>query len=747
MSAPQHPNPHSRHHNEAREASGNIVQAGSVGGSITFAPPPPPDPPHQAPNADPKYTNRVEELTCVENLATRVLHDRKGARALLTGREGIGKSVTLAEAAHRVLDRFDQGNLHHDLGKWRDPEGVLDLAGVLRSMLRSLSVGGLDQETDTSVLHDRLRAVTGRKRLLLLLDGVADETELDALSLGAGPHLVLAACEPELDTPGDAVTRGAEHLRLDAFTPKDSLALLKSFRGVERGLAEPREDAAAERLVELCGHLPGVVRMAAAQLETQELRVSDLVEAIEERRRSSVRPVSGAEIVVDIAVSGLGPNEYRLLEFLATHPGRSFSEGLAWTLLGEEEGPKALGGLTDAGLLHANTQGDRRIVELVRGRVREDRNEQWGLDAAAIVRFYTCTHHLADKAMLGERYRLTGELTTAELTIPQRDHQTPFTGRSQAAEWQDTQLVHVPDLMTLALELGDRVAALVLADAVWPTCYGRRRLRMGIRIYQRALEVARDTHHHGAIARCANYLARLYLELGMADRVFPLVEEADRSARLSGHRRNLAVVLETQGLLKARLPDLEGFSESAPAGLPEGDALKLLTDSRDIHRFAGFPRGDAMQTYQLGDQARRGGDLRTAFTELREAERIADLRLDELSRTRAGREVRWMIEDWKLLRARVRLSLARTLVESGQPEEAAHKAESALGVFSAVAEPVKQVQAARFLAELDHGEGASGRALDRLRWAGAVARHHHLQKEAEGITRDFARYSKPGPQG
>ncbi|MFB8761063.1 NB-ARC domain protein [Nocardiopsis alba] len=722
-----------QHHNQVRDNQGNAILARDIG-HLHLAPPEPPPPPRRVPEADLKHVNRFEELTFVETLAGQVLQHRKGALALLSGREGIGKSATLAEAAHRVLDRFEEGSLYVDLRRWRDQEGILDLAGVLRSLLRDLHVHDLREETDVALLRDRLRGVTGSKRLLLLLDGVADDAELDALTLGAGPHLVVAACEPGLDSLGAWVSRGAEHLPLDVFHPRDSLALLRSFRRVGRRMTDPDEYAAAERLVELCGHLPGVVRMAAAQLEVQEIGVAELVEAIDERRRAAIRPLSGAEIVVDIVLSGVGPDERRLLELLSAHPGRDFSEELARTLLGEQA-PETLERLADASLLHTGTRGDRRLVELVRERVRDGDNEHRSLDAAAILRFYTVTHHLADRAMLGERYRLAGELATAELTLPQRDYRAPFTTRGEAMEWQDAQLFHVPDLMTMALELGEPTAVPLLADAVWPTCYGRRRLTLGLWIYHRALEVARHLRHDGAIVRCANYLARMYVAHGMAERALPLVKEAERAAERSDDERHRAVLLETLGLLKGRSPHLEG--------LPEEESTELFARARDIHRDAGLPRGEAVQTYQLGDQARRSGDLTKASRELGRAERIADRRLEELESAEPTRESRWIAEDWRLLRARIRLSLARVLARSGQGEEAETKAESALEVFIVMAEPVKQVETARFLAELEYERGAVGRALERLRWAGTVAGHHHLEDEAGRIERDFARYTPP----
>ncbi|MFJ6020496.1 hypothetical protein ACIQFP_14190 [Nocardiopsis alba] len=103
-----------QHHNRMRDNQGNAIQARDIA-HLHLAPPEPPPPPRRVPEADLKHVNRFEELTFVETLAGQVLQHRKGALALLSGREGIGKSATLAEAAHRVLDRFEEGSLYVDL--------------------------------------------------------------------------------------------------------------------------------------------------------------------------------------------------------------------------------------------------------------------------------------------------------------------------------------------------------------------------------------------------------------------------------------------------------------------------------------------------------------------------------------------------------------------------------------------------------------------------------------------------------
>lgn len=726
------------HRNELSGHADSAVQARSVG-SVHFGEPRPPAPPHQAPSADRKFTNRVDDLARLEALALEVKHGRRGAVALLMGESGIGKSVTLAEASARVSGHFRDGVLYRDLARWRDREGNLDLTGVLRGLLHDLHVRDTDTESDVNVLIGRLRGVSAGKNLLLLLDDAASDTELDHFSLGSGPHLVVVACAEGFAGAAAQIAGGAEALTLRSLAEEDSLRLFRSFHAVDRCLSDRDEYASATQLVRLCGGLPSAIRMAAGHVDAQGLSITELVEAVLARQRSSVPPLAGVDAVIDVALSGLGADELRLLELLSAHPGRSFPDELGHTAVGEKA-PEVMGRLADASLLHPATGAGRGIVELVRDRVREGAAERWRFDAAAVLRFFTVTHHLADRANLGERHRLVNDLNSAELTIAPADHRLPFTRRREAADWQDQHLAHVPDLMRLAHELDNPVAVLVLADAVWPTCHGRRRLEIGTRIYGHALDVARQTGHRSAIVRCAVYLARIHIELGMGERAVALVEEAARAAE--GSEPDLAVVLETQGLLKGRFPELDGTAgQRSGQGSAEGSETEtpeaLLTRSRDIHRRRGRARGDALQTYQLGDQARRSGDLATAETELREAERIAENRLSELSRAPDRRETRWAVDDWKLTLAKVWLSLARTLAERDRPDQAEAKADAARGVFEEFADPVRQVRAARFLAAVAKSKGNSDEARAGLEWAGKIAQYYHLDGEAQRIAQDL----------
>lgn len=705
-------------HNESSGDPTYLVQVGSTDNvhmHINAVPVQRPEPPRQLPPSHAKYTNRSQELNTFADVVHHVHQDRDGRTVLLTGPNGIGKSALLAELARQHVESFSHGVLTVDLDSYRDREGNADYAAALTTLLRELQVPEASRPAELHQLEAKLRSITTDREILLLLDGAAAKSEIERFPLGSGPHLRVVACHPAFaDATSMVSAAGAELLALDRLEPPDGLALLGAFPHVAQRLQQPAEEASAQRLVELCGGLPPVLRMAAAHLTTQpELTITALVDAA--RATYLANPATApVDAVTALFLDSLSPDRIELLDRLAAHPGQFFPSELATMVMGDTDGTtnRLLQELAQASVLRPTGQDSYNILELVRVRARQRREalpeEQRRADDEAFLRFYTVAHASADLALHRERLRLADVLEPSQFTVAQWEYRPPFTDAAEAADWQDRHLAHIPDLMRLAVDRDFPTAALLLADAAWPTLYARRRLATGAAIYSYAVQVARAHGHATGQVRCLCYLARLFLEQQNTERARSCIVEAEELLERSPHPLTRAVVLETRAALYR--------NTAQPAA-----ARELLIKSRDLHHRAQRPRGEALQGYQLGEACRELGELNQSLAELASAEAVATA---QISSPRSD-------SDWGFLLARIRRAQAETLHQLGNLDEARNAAEHAQHFFAEQRQPVREIQALRVLvgvAEQRQDRTAQQVLLRRLH---LICSHYHLDIEAD----------------
>lgn len=224
--------------------------------------------PGQLPPDIADFTGRSDQVAAIE--ATR------SAVVAVAGKPGAGKSTLAVHVAHRLRERFPDGQLHANLqGAQAHP---VEPAEVLGRFLRALGgpdiavPEGLDERT---ALY---RTLVARRRVLVVLDDAADERQVRPLLPGGPDGRCLITSRVRL-----AALEGAEHVDLPVLDESESLALLANLIGPARAAAE--QDQARE-VVRLCGHLPLAVRVAGARLAARpDWRLARLVDRLKEQRR------------------------------------------------------------------------------------------------------------------------------------------------------------------------------------------------------------------------------------------------------------------------------------------------------------------------------------------------------------------------------------------------------------------------------------------------------------------------------
>ncbi|MCX4684107.1 NB-ARC domain-containing protein [Kitasatospora purpeofusca] len=292
-----------------------------------------------------------------------------GAAALgvLVGPAGTGKTATALRWAHDAAAAYPDGRLFADLNAF-GPGRPADPAAVLGRFLHALGVPESELPADRPARAALYRSLSRDRRLLVVLDDVADAGDLtDLLPAGPGCATVVTSRSTLEDL---VVTEGAALLRLGPLPAEEAGRLLEHLLGRPRVAAEPE---AAARLAELCGLLPLALRIVAARLASHPAwAIADLLPELDDERTRlhalGTRGSSSLRASLDRTLRHLSGTAAHLLALLAVHPGRETDVPAAAALLGAgpDEARDALAALAAHHLLTEIAPGRYRRCDLVR---------------------------------------------------------------------------------------------------------------------------------------------------------------------------------------------------------------------------------------------------------------------------------------------------------------------------------------------------------------------------------------------
>jgi DNA-binding SARP family transcriptional activator/Tfp pilus assembly protein PilF len=344
---------------------------------------PPARPPAQLPVAPAPFVGRDEDLARLDDAM------RPGGvvppLTVITGPPGVGKSALALAWAHRHRARFPDGQLYLDLHGHDGGEPVPAAVG-LRRLLTLLGVGPDRQPVEESDLAATYRSALDGRRLLVLLDNVADTAQVRALVPGSSSTAVLATGRRRPD--GLAVDHAVRMLELAPLDRAASVALLASMAGAGR---VDGDRTAADDLARLCGDFPLALRVAAAKLVTQPaLSVAELRRRLagDGGRLAEIGrlTVDGARRSVDLTIGysyrDLDPDTATALRRLSVHPGDTATVDHVAVLAGVSrvEAERRVEELTAANLVAPLGGGRIRLHDLIRAylavRLRADPAEE-----------------------------------------------------------------------------------------------------------------------------------------------------------------------------------------------------------------------------------------------------------------------------------------------------------------------------------------------------------------------------------
>lgn len=315
------------------------------------------------------FAGRVPEQELIATHLSAGAADRPAPVVVVSGPPGFGKTSLAVKVAAELADSFDAVYFVDLRGYDPRPVEVLTLLNRLIHAVEPQSGAA------SVVLEDAVslwRSVLGSRRVLLVLDNAAAESQVRAVLPATGPAAVVVTSRGTLTGLEDVV-----RVPLDQLPAADSVAMLGAI------VPGPQvEGQDLERLAVLCGHVPLALRIAGNRLASRQTwTVDDLAArlASEDRRIAGLR-AGDLEIRAAIALSydrlsELGRRTFRRLALLR---GATFGDALAARLvptdLASAEG--LLEELADLGLVQPAAQGRYHLHDLLRLFARERLREE-----------------------------------------------------------------------------------------------------------------------------------------------------------------------------------------------------------------------------------------------------------------------------------------------------------------------------------------------------------------------------------
>lgn len=268
------------------------------------------------------FTGRMADLARLDALVTE---PATGSNAVVisavSGTAGVGKTALAVHWAHRMADRFPDGQLYVNLRGY-DPERPMNPGDALNRLLTSAGVAGPDIPVDLDDRAARYRTELAGRRMLILLDNAGTVEQVRPLLPGSPTCVVVVTSRNSLS--GLVARDGARRLDLDLLPPSDAVCLLGHLIG-PRAEAEPD---AVTRLADLCVRLPLALRLAAElAVSRPATSLSELAAELADRQERLALLAAGGDsraavtAVFSWSVRHLAPTTARTFRLLGLHPG------------------------------------------------------------------------------------------------------------------------------------------------------------------------------------------------------------------------------------------------------------------------------------------------------------------------------------------------------------------------------------------------------------------------------------------
>ncbi|SEF37521.1 DNA-binding transcriptional activator of the SARP family [Amycolatopsis pretoriensis] len=497
--------------------------------------------PAQLPRAATGFRGRHTELLALDRL---LLSGDGPCLVVIAGTAGAGKSELATQWAHRVREKFPDGQLYADLHDTYGP------ASILARFLRALGVPAQQIPRDVIEATTLYRSVLAVKSVLCLVDNVTDAAEVRPLLPAASSCAVVVTSRNRLD--GLVALEGAHRISLDVLPPADAVAVLTAAVGAERSTEEP---TAIAELAETCARLPLALRIAGAQIRHRAgRRVTDHLADMRNHGVLNSLTVDGDTSAVrtayDLSYQALDSATRRTFRLLGLVPGGDITPDAAGALTGAPAAviTRQLERLASAHLVQEHAPNRYRLHDLLRHYAAERAQTEDDSEAAtrALLGHYLAYADAAADLLYSPMLRLPGP----------RSHSDAFADRDTARAWFGSEFPNLVAAIRHAHTRNTPVSVCRLVDALRGYCMNNWSAE-GPELARIGLESANATGRPDLCAVAHNHLAAshaLRCDFPPAIRHFEAALHLYRALR---SRRGMTAVLNNLAMLYLTTGDLE----------------------------------------------------------------------------------------------------------------------------------------------------------------------------------------------
>jgi DNA-binding SARP family transcriptional activator len=289
--------------------------------------------PAQLPHALTEFVGRDDEADQLDRSIQTNGGPPTPSITAIVGTAGLGKTALALHWAHRVKDRFPDGQLYVDLRGFDPNAQPMEPATAIRGFLEALGVSPDQIPRDLAGQAAMYRSLLASRRVLVVLDNARSALQVRPLLPGSSNCAVLVTSRDQLGAL--VAVDGARMLPLDVLSTATSRQLIARRLGQARVDAEP---AAVDAIIQSCGQLPLALSVVAARASINPwfslVQLADELQAA----HGTLDPFDGGEQAVDVRAvfswsyqSLTGPVA-RLFRQLALTPGPDVSTAAAASL-------------------------------------------------------------------------------------------------------------------------------------------------------------------------------------------------------------------------------------------------------------------------------------------------------------------------------------------------------------------------------------------------------------------------------